>query len=204
MYLAYMSMTISIYPRSLIFLLIASISLCLGSSRLMAMPPSANLLPADSFLVLSLKGETLLQKTNLLKSKIWAPLLERLAQSHPGLHEILLDRNSSGLNLQSPAQVFARVEGRDFSSPSYGIIIMAEDLKRADQTLAQLAKFLGIQRIKGKGIRYGKTGFPIVIGRKGRICFLLGVAPVTKTKDDPPMDERLKSFVQSFQSKEQA
>ena len=204
MYLAYMLMTISIYPRSRIFFLIASLALCLGSWQLKAIPPSANLLPSDSFLVLSLKGETFLQKTNLLKSKTWGPLVERLAQAYPGLHEILLDRDSSGLKLQSPMQVFARTGKQDFSSPSYGIIIMAEDPKRADQTLAQLAKFLDVQRIKGKGVRYGKTGFPIVIGRKGRICFLLGVAPVTKSKDAPPIDERLKDFAQSFQSEDQA
>ena len=199
-----MSMTISIFQRSRIFFLIAAITLCLGGWHLKAMPPSANLLPSDSFIVLSLKGETFLQKTNLLKSKTWEPLVERLAQAYPSLHEILLDRDSSGLKLQSPMQVFARTGKQDFSSPSYGIIIMAEDPKRADQTLAQFAKFLGIQRMKGQGVRYGKTGFPIVIGRKGRICFLLGVAPVTKTKDAPPMDERLKDFVQSFQFKDQA
>jgi ankyrin repeat protein len=199
-----MSMTISILPRSRIFFLIAPLTLCLGGWHLKGMPPSANLLPSDSFIVLSLKGETFLQKTNLLKSKTWEPLVERLAQAYPSLHEILLDRDSSGLKLQSPMQIFARTGKQDFSSPSYGIIIMAEDPKRADQTLAQLAKFLGIQRIKGQGVRYGKTGFPIVIGRKGRSCFLLGVAPVTKTKDAPTMDERLKDFVQSFQAKDQA
>jgi ankyrin repeat protein len=199
-----MSMTISILPRSRIFFLIAPLTLCLGGWHLKGMPPSANLLPSDSFIVLSLKGETFLQKTNLLKSKTWEPLVERLAQAYPSLHEILLDRDSSGLKLQSPMQIFARTGKQDFSSPSYGIIIMAEDPKRADQTLAQLAKFLGIQRIKGQGVRYGKTGFPIVIGRKGRSCFLLGVAPVTKAKDAPTMDERLKDFVQSFQAKDQA
>ena len=198
-----MSMTISIYPRSRKFSLGLFFTLCLGSWQLKAIPPSANLLPSDSFIVLSLKGETFLQKTNLLKSKTWEPLVERLAQSYPALHEILIDRDSSGLKLHSPIQVFARTGKQDSSSPSYGIIIMAEDPKRADQTLAQLAQFLGIQRIKGQGVRYGKTGFPIVIGRKGRMCFLLGVAPVTKTKDAPPMEERLQDFVQSFQSKDQ-
>ena len=61
-----MSMTISIFPRSRIFFLIAAITLCFGGWHLKAMPPSANLLPTDSFIVFSLKGETFLQKTNFL------------------------------------------------------------------------------------------------------------------------------------------
>lgn len=198
-----MSMTISISARSLIFFLTASLFFYAGSLQMKAMPPSANLIPTDSFLVLSIKAETLLQKTNLLKSKTWAPLFERHAQTYPDLHEILLDRNSSGLKLQSPAQIFARTEREDFSSPSYGIIVMAEDVKRADQTLAQLAQFLDIQKIKGKGNRFGKKGFPIVIGRKGKVCYLLGVAPVTKAGDSPPMEERLQNFAKSFQSRDQ-
>ena len=179
----------------------AFLSVGLSSRHLDAMPPSADYVPADSFLVLTLKGETLLQKTKILKSRTWAPLIERLARTYPSLHEILIDRNSSGLRLQSPAQVFARMGGQDSSSPSYGIILMAEDVKRADQTLAQLAEFLTIERIKGKGVRFGKAGFPIEIGRKGRICYLLGVAPVTKTEDGTPMNQRLRDFVKSFQSR---
>ena len=196
-----MSMTISIYPKSLLFATMAFLFLALGNGSLDARPPSTDYIPADSFLVLSLKGETLLTKTNILKSKTWTPLIERLARTYPSLHEILIDRNSSGLKLQSPAQVFARMGGQDSSSPSYGIILMADDVKKADQTLAQLADFLAIERIKGKGVRFGKTGFPIEIGRKGRICYLLGVAPVTKTEDGAPMNQRLTDFVKSFQSR---
>ncbi|MEK9635015.1 MAG: hypothetical protein VW622_14345, partial [Opitutae bacterium] len=82
-----------------------------------AAPSGGNHVPADSFLVLSVKTETLIGKSKVFQSSTWAPLLEKLALSQPTLHEILLDRNSSGLNLQSPLRFFARVEGKDSSLP---------------------------------------------------------------------------------------
>ena len=91
---------------------------------------------------------------------------------------------------------FARLEGKDSSFPSFGLIAMVKDPKKADRTLAEIAELLGISKKKGKGTRYGKKGFPLEIGRKGRLCFLLGVAP--STKDDGSVEERLNDFQRIF------
>jgi len=165
-------------------------------SILTAASPSADHVPADSFLVLSVKAEALIEKSKVLESGTWAPLLEKLALSQPTLHEILLDRNSSGLNLQSPMRFFARVEGKDSSFPSFGLIAIVKDPKKADRTLAEIAESLGISKKKGKGTRYGKVGFPLEIGRKGRVCFLLGVAP--STKENGSLEEHLNDFHSMF------
>lgn len=190
-------MTISIYLRSLIFYSSLHL-LCPIPSVLTAAPPSANHVPADSFLVLSLKPEALITKSKVLESSTWAPLLQKLALSQPTLHEILLDRNSSGLQLQSPIQFFARVEGKDSSFPSFGVIAMVRDPKKADRTLAEFAEFLGMSKKKGKGIRYGKEDFPLEIGRKGRLCFLLGIAPSTSAKEAASIEERMNQFQSMF------
>ena len=126
----------------------------------------------------------------------------KLALSQPTLHEILLDRNSSGLNLKSPLRFFARVEGQDSSLPSFGLIAMVKDPRKTDGTLAEIAESLGISKKKGKGTRYGKDGFPLEIGRKGRVCYLIGVAP--STKGNGSIDERLKDFQSAFLTSENA
>jgi len=190
-----MPMTISIYLRCLNFCFSLPL-LCLIPAILTAANPSADHVSADSFLVLSVKAEALIEKSKILESSTWAPLLEKLALSQPTLHEILLDRNSSGLNLQSPIRFFARVEGKDSSLPSFGLIAMVKDPKKADRTLAEIAESLGIRKKKGKGTRYGKAGFPLEIGRKGRLCFLLGVAP--STKENESIEERLNGFQNTF------
>ena len=196
-----MPMTISIYRRCFTFCS-RLLPLCLIPSFLSAVPSGGNHVPADSFLVLSVKTETLIGKSKVFQSSTWAPLLEKLALSQPTLHETLLDRNSSGLNLQSPLRFFARVEGKDSSLPSFGLIAMVKDPRKTDGTLAEIAETLGISKKKGKGTRYGKNGFPLEIGRKGRVCYLIGVAP--STQGNGSIDERLKDFQSSFLTPENA
>ncbi|MBN38875.1 MAG: hypothetical protein CMI29_10475 [Opitutae bacterium] len=190
-----MPMTISIYLRSLNFCLRLFL-LCLIPCLSNAATPRANHVPADSFLVLSVKAEALIGKSKILESSTWAPLLEKLALSQPTLHEILLDRNSSGLNLQTPIRLYARTDGKDSSLPSFGLIAMVKDPKKTDRTLAEIAESLGLEKRKGKGTRYGKEGFPMGIGRKGRLCFLLGIAPNSKGVES--VEDRLNEFHQAF------
>ena len=98
MYFDFMPITISIYLRCLKSCFSLSL-LCIIPSLLSAAPPSNNHVPADSFLVLSVNAEALVSKSKILESSTWTPLVEKLALSQPTLHEILLDRNSSGLQL---------------------------------------------------------------------------------------------------------
>ena len=190
-----MPITISIYRRCFTFCS-RFLAICLLSPLVSAAPSGGNRVPADSFLVLSVKAEALIGKSNILQSSTWAPLLGKLALSQPTLHEILLDRNSSGLNLESPLRLFARVEGKESSLPSFGLIAMVKEPSKADSSLAEIAESLGISKKKGKGTRYGKDAFPLEIGRKGRVCYLLGVAPTTKGNGS--IDERLKDFQSAF------
>lgn len=196
-------MTISIYPRSLI-ICIHLLLLCPGFILSAAMTPGAAHVPPDSFLVVSAKGQNLISKSGILNSSTWAPLLERLALSHPGIQETLLDANASGLNLQIPVQLFARIEAKDMAAPSFGIIVMAKDPSKADQTLAKLAEHFGMEKKKRKGgaSRYFKKNFPLEIGRKGRLCFLLGIAPSQEIGNSVGTEERMLNFVETFLSKD--
>ena len=195
MYFDFMPITISIYLRCLKSCFSLSL-LCIIPSLLSAAPPSNNHVPADSFLVLSVNAEALVSKSKILESSTWTPLVEKLALSQPTLHEILLDRNSSGLQLHRPLRFFARSEGGNSSFPSFGLIAMVKDTKKADQTLAKVAEILNISKKKGKGTRYGKEGFPLEIGRKGRLCFALGVAPSTNGGES--VEDRLNDFHHVF------
>ena len=197
-----MSMTISIFKTRPIFL---GLLLLFTRPDASAVAPGASSIPADSFIVLSLKGESILQKSGILESEAWTPILARFSRTHPDIHEVLLDRNSSGLKFQAPLQFFARMGGGDSPSPSFGIIAFAQDPAKADQTLAMIAKTLGLSRKKGKGNEYRKEGSPLGIGRKGRICYLLGVTPTVKAEEGqeaPSIDERLDELTRVFHSNE--
>ena len=133
----------------------------------MAFPPPVNVFPSDSFLILSVKAKTLIEKSAMWKSEVWSPLLQNWAIHQAGFYELLLDENASGLNLEVPLQVFARLDEKEIPTPAFGIIGSISDTDRLDQTIKTLAETLGLKRKIGKSPRYGKPEFPYEVGRKG-------------------------------------
>ena len=147
-------------------------------SQLLAFPPSTVRVPQDSFLVVSLKMDALLKKSNIKESKVWRPIIDAFNLSLPEIKSLFLQPDSNGFNLRSPVQVFLRTSNSEKKSLTFGLLATVDDVNQIDQLIANFAESLGFAKRKGKAIRYEKKGVPIEFGRKGKVFHLTGVGPV--------------------------
>jgi ankyrin repeat protein len=164
-------------------------------------PASSQRVPPDSFLVLSIKAKTIMEKSSIWKSDVWSPLLQNWAINHSGFYELLLDENASGLNLRSPLQLFARLDEKDSPTPAVGLIGSVSDTERLDQTIKTIAESLGLKKKPGKSLRYGKPELPYEIGRKGKAFYVLGFLPQAPGKNAADIEMHLDQLFDSFPRK---
>ena len=71
-----MSMTISISNRLLFLMFILIAGIVARPTQLLAFPPSTVRVPQDSFLVVSLKMDALLKKSDINESKVWRHIID--------------------------------------------------------------------------------------------------------------------------------
>ena len=103
-----MPMTISISQKSLLFILLFIGTSLLQPKQSNAMPASAARVPADSFLILSINLESILQKSKIRESRIWKPILDSWNFSDHQIKNLFLDPKKSGLNSKiSTSIIFA-------------------------------------------------------------------------------------------------
>ena len=179
---------------------LAGVSLFLGLHS-NGIPSSSQRVPSDSFLILSVKAKSVIEKSAMWKSEVWSPLLQNWAIHQAGFYELLLDENASGLNLELPLQVFARLDEKEIPTPAFGVIASISDTDRLDQTIKTLAETLGLKRKTGKSPRYGKPEFPYEIGRKGKTFYSFGYLPKIQTKDTSANEMHLDQLFDSFPRK---
>lgn len=178
-----MPMTISISQKSLLFILLFIGTSLLQPKQSNAMPASAARVPADSFLILSINLESILQKSKIRESRIWKPILDSWNFSDHQIKNLFLDPKKSGLNSKTPLQLFLRTSNSDANSLSFGVLSMIRDTEAVDQNLASFAESLGFSKMNGKSVRYYKDNFPVEFGRKGRILYILGIGPIVRDKE---------------------
>ena len=178
-----MPMTISISQKSLLFILLFIGTSLLQPKQSNAMPASAAKVPADSFLILSINLESILQKSKIRESRIWKPILDSWNFSEHQIKNLFLDPKKSGLNSKTPLQLFLRTSNSDANSLSFGVLSMIRDTEAVDQNLASFAESLGFSKMNGKSVRYYKDNFPVEFGRKGRILYILGIGPIVRDKE---------------------
>jgi ankyrin repeat protein len=130
--------------------------------------------PSDSILVLSVDGEKLLSKSQILKNRRWDPLFQRLENIGTPLRSILSDSNNSGIDWKEPIQFFVRLAEGEHPHPQFGAIARAKSPEQADKAMSSLARFLGLRPTKDNPQVYQRTTQPFAIGREGNFCFLLG------------------------------
>ena len=158
------------------FILVAGI--VARPTQLLAFPPSTVRVPQDSFLVVSLKMDALLKKSDINESKVWRPIIDAFNLSLPELKSLFLQPGSNGFNLRFPVQVFLRTSNSEKKPLTFGLLATVDDVNQIDQLIANFAESLGFVKRKGKTIRYEKKGVPIEFGRKGKVFHLTGVGPV--------------------------
>ena len=80
-----MSMTISILLKRTFVTLIILVSVMYSARPLNALPASISQVPKDSFLVFSVDIEAILNKSKMIDSPVWAPIIDVLSLSTPQL-----------------------------------------------------------------------------------------------------------------------
>ena len=175
-----MTKTISIFLKNSILAIISFGNIISHSLSSKPIPQSATRVPADSFLVLSVNAEALINKSNISTSRIWKPLFDSWNISNPEAYSFLSNLNEKGINTKNPMQFFIRTNSSDQVPLSVGMIGLANNIQKIDQTISNLAESLGFTSLDGKAIRFQKKGIPIEFGRKGRFLYIIGLGPIVK------------------------
>ena len=178
-----MSMTISILLKRTFVTLFFLGSVIYSARPLNALPASISQVPKDSFLVFSIDIEAILNKSNMRKSPVWAPIIDVLSLSTPQLKSLLLEGEHYGFNFGIPVQFFVRTTPSKKNPLSFGLVSTVGDIKKADQFIANFAESMDFKKRKGKSIRYRKDGLPIEFGRKGKVFYIVGVGPIIRDSD---------------------
>lgn len=155
-------------------------------------------IPPESFLVVSLNSKRILQKSDLLQSKVWDPILDDLGSRRPLLKELVEDLEACGLNLGVPLHFFARLEGNSHPTPVGGLLLEIDDSKKADSLLASISATLGLHGKGTGGTRYGKQDTPLEIGRRGKIAYLIGMIPNPRNPPTANFELQIDQLVEEF------
>ena len=189
-----MFMTISISKKSVLFILTTLFVILLTPRITNALPSSTTRIPEDSFLILSLNLNSILEKSQIKESRVWEPIIDALNLVNPEFKSLFLEPDHKGFNFRSPVQLFLRSSNSERNPLYFGLLASIEDTQKVDSTLANFAEVLGFTKNKGKSIRYKKDNLPIEFGRKGKIFHILGIGPVIS--DQSSAKQELDQFFQ--------
>ena len=183
-----MPMTISISLKSIFLTLLTIGSVSYPVRPLNALPASTSQVPKDSFLVLSVDIEAILNKSEIRDSPVWSPIIDAFNLSTPQLKSLFFEGGNYGFNLGIPVQFFVRSSPSNKNPLSFGLVSSIGEAKKADQFIANFAESMDFKKQKGKGIRYRKNGLPIEFGRKGKVFYILGVGPIIHDSDSSNLE----------------
>ncbi|MDG1137957.1 MAG: DUF4836 family protein [Opitutales bacterium] len=182
-----------------IFLLNGFCCICQGKRTQLS--PSANLVPTDSFIVVSVDTQKLLDKSNILSSGTWKPIWDQWRARYPEIQELLDHPKDSGIDLESPLQFFARLQGNPYPTPVWGVLASVKNGKKADSLLLHFAEKLKLKEKGGKSLRLGGDILPFEIGRNGKWTYALGLIPNPKNPLSPSFELQIDQVVQDIFSK---
>ena len=160
--------------------------------------PLINRIPSDSFLVVSMNADRILQKSNLLQNRIWKPIFDQWRLANPQVQMILDDLNRSGFNLKSPLRFFVRLQGNPFPTPVWGIVASVENGKKVDSRLSEVAEGFALQAKGGKSLRLGNERIPFEMGRRGKWAYMIGMIPNPRNPLTTNYELQIDQLVQEF------
>ncbi|MBP52903.1 MAG: hypothetical protein CMI27_07135 [Opitutae bacterium] len=190
-------MTNSIFRSVFIFLIVLSIC---PASKVGAQSYSAtnHRIPSDSFLLLSMKTGNIIDKSSILTSKTWNPILEDWRVRFPLIDQLLIDPNASGLKLSSPIHFFARLQGNQKPSIVFGLTSTVNDPEKIDQNLSNFAENLGFEKKMGKFPRFANPRLPYEIGRKNNTAYIIGIISNRQETKVSAFELQLDQLVENF------
>jgi ankyrin repeat protein len=196
-------MTNSIYTTvCLILFLNGFFSICQGKRTQLS--PSVNCIPSDSFLVVSLNTQTLLQKSHFLSSETWKPILDQWRSQNADIQELLDNPQNSGISLNTPLQFFVRLQGNPFPTPVWGVLASVEDELKLDSLLSRFAEKFNLKEKGGNNLRFGNKTLPFEMGRNGKWGYVLGLLPNPRNPPSPDFELQMDQIVQDiFRKREQ-
>jgi ankyrin repeat protein len=156
--------------------------------------------PTDSILVVSIDGQKMISKSDILQNQRWNHLFKRLEEAGFPLRSWLSDHNSSGIKWSEPVQFFVRLVEGENPHPQFGAIARASSPELADRAMLDIARSLGLRPSKNNPKIYQRTTQPFAIGREGEFCFLLGNLLLQKTANSPARNQDLEKFISSLSS----
>jgi len=170
------------------------------SARSSQVSQTLHRVPTDSILVLSIDGQKMISKSDILQNQKWNSLFKRLEEAGSPLRSWLSDHNSSGIKWSEPVQFFVRLVEGENPYPQFGAIARASSPELADRSMSDLARFLGLRPSKNNPKIYQRTTQPFAIGREGEFCFLLGNLLLQQTANLPARNQDLEKFISSLSS----
>jgi ankyrin repeat protein len=160
--------------------------------------PLINRIPSDSFLIVSMNADHILQKSNLLQNRIWQPILDHWRLANPQAQVTLDDLNRSGFNLKSPLRFFVRLQGNPLPTPVWGMVASVENGKKVDARLSEVAESFALQVKGGKSLRLGNEKIPFEIGRRGKWAYAIGMVPNPRNPPTTNYELQIDQLVQEF------
>jgi len=177
-----------------------SVSFLAVSAKSAPVSPTLHRVPTDSILVLSIDGQKMISKSEIIKNQRWNSLFKRMEEAGSPLRSWLSDRNSSGIRWSEPVQFFVRLVEGENPHPQFGAIARASSPELADRAMSDLARFLGLRPSKNNPKVYQRTTQPFAIGREGDFCFLLGNLLLRQNANLPSRNQDLENFISSLSS----
>ncbi|MBT5717433.1 MAG: hypothetical protein HOI70_11020 [Opitutae bacterium] len=152
------------------------------------MPSSTTRVPQDSFFIISISLNSVLEKSQLVESRVWKPIVDTLTLTNPQLTSLLLEPVQNGFNSRTPIQIFLRSSNLGTNPLQFGLLASIENTEKMDITMANFAEAFGCIKIKGRGTRYKKDNLPIEFGRMGKVFHILGIGPIIRDHESAPKE----------------
>ena len=166
-----------------------------------ALPSHAKLVPPDSFFVLSLKTEKIIEQSSIKKSLTWAPILHDWGNRNPSMLEFLIDMNASGVNFDRPIHFFSRLQGTKNPDPVIGVLATVQDKEMVDSSLHAIAETLKIKKKPSPFTRFGNEFLPYEFGRRGSFVYFIAVIKRSPESTVIPNDVYLDEIIQTLPKK---
>lgn len=116
----------------------------------------------------------------------------------PLIDQFLIDPNSSGIKLNAPVQVFARLLGKQQPSIVFGASSTVQEVRKTDQHLSNFAEILGFEKKVGKFPRFANPKFPLEIGRHKDTAYLLGIVSNSRARYGSDFELQFDQLVEEF------
>ena len=177
-----MFMTISISKKIVLFILTTLFVILLNPRITNALPGSTARIPEDSFLILSLNLNSILEKSQIKESRIWEPIIDTLNLINPEFKSLFFEPDHKGFNFNIPVQIFLRSSNSERNPLYFGLLASIEDTKKVDSTLANFGEVLGFTKIKEKVFDIKKIICPLNSVAKEKYFTFLELAQLFVTK----------------------